>query len=472
MTLPSTPKEAKLKGEKYYFTGKPCKNGHVDKRASHNGVCMSCLQIATAKWTEKHPEKGAEYARAYRSKNIDKLRAEGREYRRAKWATDPESMRAKQRAAYRRKVGEDNVKAFNRTPIPELVSRLDTAHQGKYKYVSGFSNLNAPAVFYCTEHNAEFSAAPSNVLDGAKSCPHCAHLQSAGEFSLAQYLAQYTEVQQRRRDLLDGKHEVDIYLPKFNLGIEYHGLFWHTKERVGNKHRAKWEMAQRKGLRLVQIFEDEWLFSRSMCEGRLMALLGLGPKTDARKCTVQQIPFGEARDFLVQVHSQGAGSKTSHCYGLFSEGALVAVATFGAMRNGAGIAVGGWEVLRYASKGVVRGGFGKLFSAFRTAVNPSEVISWCDLRWGNGRVYAALGFQAGEISVPDYWWVDCAARTRLSRYAVQKHKLAEHPELKHFYADGMSEKQVMESAGYKKILGVGSQKWTWTNLEIRLEYRL
>ena len=37
-------KEAKLRGDAHYFTGKPCKNGHIDKRFVENGRCLSCAK--------------------------------------------------------------------------------------------------------------------------------------------------------------------------------------------------------------------------------------------------------------------------------------------------------------------------------------------------------------------------------------------------------------------------------------------
>jgi hypothetical protein len=35
-------KSARAAGQAFYFTGKPCKHGHVAKRRSHNGECMAC----------------------------------------------------------------------------------------------------------------------------------------------------------------------------------------------------------------------------------------------------------------------------------------------------------------------------------------------------------------------------------------------------------------------------------------------
>lgn len=37
-------KEAKLLNLLYYFTGKPCKNGHIDKRPTSSGTCYSCVK--------------------------------------------------------------------------------------------------------------------------------------------------------------------------------------------------------------------------------------------------------------------------------------------------------------------------------------------------------------------------------------------------------------------------------------------
>lgn len=37
-----TAKKAKITGDKYYFTGKPCKNGHIVKRLASTNVCIEC----------------------------------------------------------------------------------------------------------------------------------------------------------------------------------------------------------------------------------------------------------------------------------------------------------------------------------------------------------------------------------------------------------------------------------------------
>jgi len=41
--------EAKLRGAVHYFTGKKCKNGHIEKRLVSNGSCMECTRLQTVK---------------------------------------------------------------------------------------------------------------------------------------------------------------------------------------------------------------------------------------------------------------------------------------------------------------------------------------------------------------------------------------------------------------------------------------
>lgn len=58
--------------------------------------------------------------------------------------------------------------------------------------------------------------------------------------------------------------EIDIYLPEFNMGIEYNGCYWHSIECSNNKtflekkyqHQRKSSLCNDKGIRLIHIYED------------------------------------------------------------------------------------------------------------------------------------------------------------------------------------------------------------------------
>ena len=59
-TLPKSRAEAKAKGAKHYFTGEPCKHGHVAPRKT-KGACTECLRID---WGKNNAAR-AEYFRQY-----------------------------------------------------------------------------------------------------------------------------------------------------------------------------------------------------------------------------------------------------------------------------------------------------------------------------------------------------------------------------------------------------------------------
>lgn len=88
--------EAVVKGLLYYYTGRPCKHGHVAKRQTKNGTCCACISLtgkrwykknkvrrdATAKfWYESNKVKRNASQKRWRGANLDKLALYTRNYR-------------------------------------------------------------------------------------------------------------------------------------------------------------------------------------------------------------------------------------------------------------------------------------------------------------------------------------------------------------------------------------------------------
>lgn len=73
--------EAKAKGLKRYFTGKPCIHGHVEERHI-NGSCIKCHEDSVARYREKNADavraSVAAYGKVYHQLNKDKLNAKAR----------------------------------------------------------------------------------------------------------------------------------------------------------------------------------------------------------------------------------------------------------------------------------------------------------------------------------------------------------------------------------------------------------
>lgn len=76
--------EAKLKGLKKYFTGRPCLVGHVEERWVSNGTCCVCHaehgKKSTKKWLENNKEKRAKIMKNWKDKNKEHIKAYDREY--------------------------------------------------------------------------------------------------------------------------------------------------------------------------------------------------------------------------------------------------------------------------------------------------------------------------------------------------------------------------------------------------------
>jgi hypothetical protein len=53
--LPKTRAEAKATGAKHYFTGEPCKHGHIALRKT-KGACIECLKVEWAQALETRAE--------------------------------------------------------------------------------------------------------------------------------------------------------------------------------------------------------------------------------------------------------------------------------------------------------------------------------------------------------------------------------------------------------------------------------
>ena len=113
--------EARQQGLKYYFTGKPCKYGHIDRRYASNGLCLSCMPHKNAKhaaYKKQHKKDRAEHYRElgkqYRATRRDKQKAYMAEYykkHKNRWYEFGKEQRAKKPEivrAYKKKWRDNN----------------------------------------------------------------------------------------------------------------------------------------------------------------------------------------------------------------------------------------------------------------------------------------------------------------------------------------------------------------------------
>ncbi|MCF7924313.1 MAG: hypothetical protein K9L64_04300 [Candidatus Izimaplasma sp.] len=260
--------------------------------------------------------------------------------------------------------------------------------------------------------------------------------------------------------------EIDIYIPSKKIGIEYHGLYWHREsDRIDkNYHKNKYLKCKEHNIRLIQIFEDEWMTKSDIVINRLKYILGVtnNYKLHARKCEIREINNTLKDKFLEKYHIQGK-DKSSIRLGAFYKNRLIAIMTFGNTRKALGHKsnVNEYELIRFATIAHfnINGIGSKLFQYFIKRYNPSVIISFSDIRWNTGKFYEIIGMKLDHISKPNYWYFN--KQNMFKRYhrfnfrkQLLKYKLNN-------YNNDLTEWQNMQLNGYYRIWDCGNLVFKW-----------
>ena len=289
-------------------------------------------------------------------------------------------------------------------------------------------------------------------------CKWCAkNPTSKAEIELRDWVSQYITVENNKRVYLDNEYEMDVYIPEHKIGIEYHGLWYHSDNAGTSKryHLDKLEKAESKGIRLIQVFENEWTYKKDIVKSVILSKLGLYEnRIYARKCKIRTISYKTKNDFLESNHLQGRdGSKD--CVGLFCSDELVSVMTFGRRNLGRKTQL---EMLRYCCKlnTQIIGGASKLFKFYINRYNGEYeyIKTFADKRYSDGGLYEFLGFVNKGDSPPNYWYFKKNEDTLYHRANFMKHKLSGKLDV---YDDTLTEYQNMVNNKYNRIFDCGNK---------------
>lgn len=248
--------------------------------------------------------------------------------------------------------------------------------------------------------------------------------------------------------------ELDIYNIDKGLAIEYCGSYWHSEtygKKDRNYHARKLQLCREKGVKLITVFEFD---DMEKITDLLRTLLGISSPLNARETVVFDVEPSAAAAFYQRHHLSGSVGASTHL-GLMCKKTndVVMMASFGKARNGKHT----YECMRMASDGLyrVRGGASKLFRHFDRRMNVGDtLITYADLRFGEGNTYLHCGFKRVADTKPNYWYFHKnTPHIKHSRVAFQKHKL---PNLLNRYDNSRSEYQNMLMNGYDRIWDCGN----------------
>jgi len=254
------------------------------------------------------------------------------------------------------------------------------------------------------------------------------------------------------RNLIDG--ELDIVIEDKKIAIEYCGLFWHSDvNKDKNYHRKKYELCKDIGYRLITIFQNEWVHKQSIVKNKLMNILGVdvSSKIYARNCKIEKVlDISIVKDFYENNHIQGYSHGSEHI-GLTHSDKLVALMTFKKEKNN-------YNLVRFATSQRVIGGFSKILKYFTDNYIYENIITFADLRWGNGDLYVNNGFIIDKELKPDYAY--CIRDMLYHKFNFRHNRLTK---VLPNYDDKLSERQNMEANGVHRIYDCGKLRFIKTH---------
>ena len=260
--------------------------------------------------------------------------------------------------------------------------------------------------------------------------------------------------------------EIDLFTKEKNIGIEFNGLYWHSERKLHKNpkthHLQKQKMAEEAGIRLIQIFEDEWNFKQEIVKNRLRNIFGKNKrKIGARQTLIEEISAKTKNEFLNKYHIQGE-DKSKYKFGAFYGNELISVMTFSKPRIALGSKnddINEYELSRFAtiSNTSTPGMANKLLKYFIKNHKPNKIYSYSDKRWNTGRLYEVLGFKHLYSTYPNYWYI--VNGQRVHRFKYRKSELIKL--LENFNPE-LTEYQNMLNNGYDRIWDCGNDKWELT----------
>ncbi len=289
--------------------------------------------------------------------------------------------------------------------------------------------------------------------------------QSKGENEIVYFLKKEIpdiKIIQRSRNIISGK-ELDIYLPDYNLAIEFNGIYYHG-EKFGkhkNYHLDKTKLCKDSGIDLIHIFDIEWNDKREIIKSLLLTRLNETKRIlYARKCEIKIVNKLDSDNFLIESHLQGI-AKSSIRYGLYYKNELVSLMTFSKSRYSKKY---NYEIVRMSNKlnTSVVGGFQKLFKKFKTEIllNDEIVVSYSDIRLFTGSIYSKMKFDFLHKSSPNYFYRK--SHNLYSRLHFQKHKLKS--KLKVFDVK-LTEWENMKLNGFDRIWDCGNRTFIFQKID-------
>ncbi|MCS7317296.1 MAG: hypothetical protein NZZ41_03110 [Candidatus Dojkabacteria bacterium] len=341
------------------------------------------------------------------------------------------------------------VKNFVKKDSPISISRDD------------YVDYNSISKFKCKKHGY-FYITPSKLVNRGINygCKKCFANKSLWEEEVKLFLDELNvSLIERNKIIKNGKSkfELDIFCPNENIGIECNGIYWHSSKFCDkNYHINKTNQCEKLGIRLIQIFEDEWKYKKDIVKNILRTIFNKNNNVEyARNLIIDEISEKTAKQFYDKYHIQGWCRSTTSLGAFNRFYQLVGCMSFSNKRPGIGSKTNNMiiELTRFATDGGRYPGLASKFFKYylKNYYNGGKIISYADRRFYTGKVYPQLGFKHVRTTGPNYFYV--IDNKRIHRFSFAKTRLKE------IFGENIckiySEREIMEGMDIPKVYDCG-----------------
>jgi len=324
----------------------------------------------------------------------------------------------------------------------EFIKDAIQIHGDKYTFEDLiYKNSSTHIKVNCRKHGL-FEITPANLLQGY-GCPKCRCTFSKEEKEVDNFISELN-VNTEKLKLKNGQ-ELDIYIPDEKMAFEFDGLYWHCELKKDKYyHSKKTYYCKEQDIRVIHIFEDEWLNKREVVESRIRNLLRKNhSKIYARKCILQKLDKVSVKQFLYKNYL-GYAFAPSINYCLKYDNEIVAIMSFKNIKGDS------YELCNFCTilNTTVIGGFSKLLRHFILDFKPKDIISYVDKRWNCENNFVSNGFKHIKDTDVDYTYIIGHKRENKSKYC--KRKLVEQG-----FDKNKTEHNIMYERGIYRIYDCG-----------------
>jgi hypothetical protein len=341
----------------------------------------------------------------------------------------------------------------------QFIGLANERHPTGFDYSqSHYTGSRDEIIISCDKHGP-FSTLPMYHLQN-DGCPRCTTRVSKPEQEVFDFVSQYVDdIEQSNRSIIKPK-ELDMVIQSRNMAIEFCGIYHHSTKfgKPANYHLTKHVSCEDLGIRLITIFDDEWRDKRHIVEDTLRHFMGASEKgVGARKTTIREIEWKEAKAFLNDRHLMGAGQSGNYRIGAFDGDELISVMVFGFPSDERGIQ-DTIEMKRFVTNGKNNAGVGsKMFKHAVREMGYKKVMAFIDRRWFTGSFKSIAGFEVVSVTQPSKYWTNGNVRKHRrfkTKAGMLKSGEATDPSL--------TKERMLADLGYYSIYDCGKVKVEWT----------